>query len=80
MAELAKVSGDGDGVVAKGARDFDSFVSGDGDAFEELVAGGFAELVFVFEDDEGAGVHTAGGAGGGLVELEGIFQGGEEEG
>ncbi len=74
-----EVVGDGDRVVGEGSGDFDSVFALDGDPFEEFVGGGFAELVFVFEDDEGARSHAASGAGGGLVELEGVLEGGEEE-
>lgn len=43
------------------------------------MAGGVAEFTFVFENDEGSGGHAACGAGGGLVELEGVFEGGEKK-
>ncbi len=43
------------------------------------MAGRVAKLAIVLEDDEGAWVHTASRAGGGLIKLEGVFQGGEEE-
>jgi hypothetical protein len=66
-------------VVGKGTRGFDARLFGDGDEIEEFVGWGTAERGFVFKDEQGSWVHAASGAGGGLVKLEGVFQGGEEE-
>jgi len=68
-----------DVVVGEGAGDFDVLFLFDGDSIEKFVAVGIPELAVVFENDKAARIHAASGPSGGLVELEGIFEGGEEE-
>ena len=70
---------DHDLVVRERTRCFDPRLQGNPDRVQQFVAGSGAQGVPMLEDDERTGRHASGGPGGGLVELEGVFQGGEED-